>query len=119
VRAILAKGLILPPVIRQCPHREEEPVWAGSSSPRPEEHLGRVGAWGVPISANTGFGAMVFRQFFPPTIDKRQITSDEIMTEISKRIIQTEKSKDLPLLGEASAANLRLLNPDFGEHVFR
>ena len=40
------------------------------------------------------------------------------MTEkIPKRIIQTDKSKDLPLLGKAAAANLRLLNPDF-EYMF-
>jgi inositol phosphorylceramide mannosyltransferase catalytic subunit len=36
---------------------------------------------------------------------------------IPRRIIQTGKSRNLPLLAEASAANLRLLNPDF-EWVF-
>ncbi|HTF67736.1 MAG TPA: glycosyltransferase [Edaphobacter sp.] len=40
------------------------------------------------------------------------------MTEtIPKRIIQTDKSADLPLLAKAAASNLRLLNPDF-EYLF-
>src|SRR5215208_2993183 len=40
------------------------------------------------------------------------------MTEkIPRRIIQTDKSADLPLLGKAAAINLRLLNPDF-EYLF-
>src|SRR5215469_12232239 len=37
--------------------------------------------------------------------------------KIPKRIIQTDKSSDLPLLARASATNLRLLNPDF-EYLF-
>jgi hypothetical protein len=36
---------------------------------------------------------------------------------IPKRIIQTNKSLDLPLLERAAVANIRLLNPDF-EYVF-
>jgi hypothetical protein len=44
--------------------------------------------------------------------------SDEIMTEkIPRRIIQTDKSRDLPLLARAATTNLRLLNPDF-EYLF-
>src|SRR5690242_5314263 len=40
------------------------------------------------------------------------------MTEkIPRRIIQTDKSTDLPLLARASSMNLRLLNPDF-EYLF-
>lgn len=37
--------------------------------------------------------------------------------KIPRRIIQTDKSADLPLLAKAAAANLRLLNPDF-EYLF-
>ena len=36
---------------------------------------------------------------------------------IPRRIIQTDKSADLPLLAQAATANLRLLNPDF-EYLF-
>ena len=36
---------------------------------------------------------------------------------IPKRIIQTDKSADLPLLAKAATTNLRLLNPDF-EYLF-
>jgi inositol phosphorylceramide mannosyltransferase catalytic subunit len=39
------------------------------------------------------------------------------MTSIPKRIIQTGKSRQLPMLAQASQANLRLLNPDF-EYLF-
>jgi hypothetical protein len=40
------------------------------------------------------------------------------MTEkIPRRIIQTDKSRDLPLLARAASVNLRLLNPDF-EYLF-
>jgi inositol phosphorylceramide mannosyltransferase catalytic subunit len=40
--------------------------------------------------------------------------SDEFVVErIPRRIIQTDKSRDLPLLARAAALNLRLLNPDF------
>jgi hypothetical protein len=40
------------------------------------------------------------------------------MTEkIPRRIIQTDKSRDLPLLAKAASMNLRLLNPDF-EYLF-
>jgi hypothetical protein len=40
------------------------------------------------------------------------------MTEkIPRRIIQTDKSRDLPLLARAAGMNLRLLNPDF-EYLF-
>jgi hypothetical protein len=40
------------------------------------------------------------------------------MTEkIPRRIIQTDKSADLPLLAKAASMNLRLLNPDF-EYLF-
>jgi inositol phosphorylceramide mannosyltransferase catalytic subunit len=37
--------------------------------------------------------------------------------KIPKRIIQTEKSRDLPLLARAATSNLRLLNPNF-EYLF-
>src|SRR5262245_37394105 len=36
---------------------------------------------------------------------------------IPRRIIQTAKSRDLPLLEQAVVANIRLLNPDF-EYLF-
>src|SRR5580765_2482462 len=36
---------------------------------------------------------------------------------IPKRIIQTNKSLDLPLLERAAVANIKLLNPDF-EYLF-
>jgi inositol phosphorylceramide mannosyltransferase catalytic subunit len=43
---------------------------------------------------------------------------DESMTaKIPRRIIQTDKSADLPLLAKAATVNLRLLNPDF-EYLF-
>jgi inositol phosphorylceramide mannosyltransferase catalytic subunit len=38
-------------------------------------------------------------------------------SSIPRRIIQTGKSRDLPLLAKAAAANLRLLNPEF-EYLF-
>lgn len=48
----------------------------------------------------------------------RTARSEEFMTErIPKRIIQTDKSADLPLLSKAAIVNLRLLNPDF-EYLF-
>ena len=37
---------------------------------------------------------------------------------IPKRIIQTAKSPDLPLLEKAAVANIKLLNPDFEYMVF-
>ena len=37
--------------------------------------------------------------------------------KIPRRIIQTDKSRNLPLLAQAAARNLRLLNPDF-EYLF-
>jgi hypothetical protein len=40
-----------------------------------------------------------------------------MMDRIPRRIIQTDKSADLPLLAKAAASNLRLLNPDF-EYLF-
>jgi hypothetical protein len=40
-----------------------------------------------------------------------------VTEKIPRRIIQTHKSADLPLLAKAAAANLRLLNPDF-EYLF-
>jgi inositol phosphorylceramide mannosyltransferase catalytic subunit len=40
-----------------------------------------------------------------------------MVEQIPRRIIQTEKSRDLPLLARAATANLRLLNPDF-EYLF-
>ena len=40
-----------------------------------------------------------------------------MIERIPRRIIQTEKSKDVPLLAKASTTNLRLLNPDF-EYLF-
>jgi inositol phosphorylceramide mannosyltransferase catalytic subunit len=40
-----------------------------------------------------------------------------VESKIPKRIIQTGKSFDLPLLSRASAANVRLLNPEF-EYLF-
>ena len=43
---------------------------------------------------------------------------DEFMTEkIPRRIIQTGKSANLPLLAKAAATNVRMLNPDF-EYLF-
>jgi hypothetical protein len=51
-----------------------------------------------------------------PTVGPRE--SDEFMAEkIPRRIIQTDKSRDLPLLARAATMNLRLLNPDF-EYLF-
>ncbi len=44
--------------------------------------------------------------------------SHKFMTQkIPRRIIQTDKSVDLPLLAKAATTNLRLLNPDF-EYLF-
>jgi inositol phosphorylceramide mannosyltransferase catalytic subunit len=44
--------------------------------------------------------------------------SDKLMTgKIPRRIIQTDKSRNLPLLARAATMNLRLLNPDF-EYFF-
>jgi inositol phosphorylceramide mannosyltransferase catalytic subunit len=40
-----------------------------------------------------------------------------MMEKIPRRIIQTGKSADLPLLARAAATNVRLLNPDF-EYLF-
>lgn len=40
-----------------------------------------------------------------------------MIEKIPRRIIQTEKSKDVPLLAKAVTTNLRLLNPDF-EYLF-
>jgi inositol phosphorylceramide mannosyltransferase catalytic subunit len=40
-----------------------------------------------------------------------------MIEKIPRRIIQTEKSRDLPLLAKAAATNLRLLNPNF-EYLF-
>lgn len=40
-----------------------------------------------------------------------------MMERIPRRIIQTEKSRDLPLRAKAATANLRLLNPNF-EYLF-
>jgi inositol phosphorylceramide mannosyltransferase catalytic subunit len=40
-----------------------------------------------------------------------------VNTAIPKRIIQTGKSRDLPLLAQATTKNLRLLNPEF-EYLF-
>jgi hypothetical protein len=40
-----------------------------------------------------------------------------VNSRIPKRIIQTSKSADLPLLSKAAVANIRLLNPDF-EYLF-
>jgi hypothetical protein len=40
-----------------------------------------------------------------------------MQTSIPKRIIQTGKSLDLPLLSKAAVANIKLLNPDF-EYLF-
>src|SRR5215468_1272688 len=37
--------------------------------------------------------------------------------KIPRRIVQTDKSADLPLLAKAATSNLRLLNPDF-EYLF-
>lgn len=37
--------------------------------------------------------------------------------KIPKRIIQTDKSADLPMLAKAATTTLRLLNPDF-EYLF-
>ena len=35
-----------------------------------------------------------------------------MIEKIPRRIIQTEKSRDLPLLAKAAVTNLRLLNPN-------
>ena len=40
-----------------------------------------------------------------------------MIEKIPRRIIQTEKSRDLPLLAKAAVTNLRLLNPSF-EYLF-
>jgi hypothetical protein len=40
-----------------------------------------------------------------------------MMGKIPRRLIQTEKSRELPLLAKAAATNLRLLNPSF-EYLF-
>src|SRR5262245_21287882 len=40
-----------------------------------------------------------------------------MIEKIPRRIIQTQKSKDVPLLAKAGIANLSLLNPDF-EYLF-
>jgi hypothetical protein len=40
-----------------------------------------------------------------------------MIEKIPRRIIQTEKSRELPLLAKAAATNLRLLNPSF-EYLF-
>ena len=40
-----------------------------------------------------------------------------VNSTIPRRIIQTSKSSDLPLLSKAAVANIRLLNPDF-EYLF-
>jgi hypothetical protein len=40
-----------------------------------------------------------------------------MVDKIPRRIIQTEKSRDLPILAKAAATNLRLLNPNF-EYLF-
>jgi hypothetical protein len=46
------------------------------------------------------------------------VAASECMTEkIPRRIIQTDRSAELPLLAKAAAANLRLLNPGF-EYLF-
>src|SRR5271167_4310910 len=45
------------------------------------------------------------------------IATDLMTKKIPRRIIQTDKSADLPLLAKAAATNLRLLNPDF-EYLF-
>jgi mannosyltransferase OCH1-like enzyme len=67
------------------------------------------------------FGLTIFPLFFiigdshQPGCAKE---SDELMTDkIPKRIIQTDKSRDLPLLARAVSMNVRLLNPDF-EYLF-
>lgn len=41
----------------------------------------------------------------------------DLPERIPKRIIQTDRSRELPLLARAASANLRLLNPDF-EYLF-
>jgi inositol phosphorylceramide mannosyltransferase catalytic subunit len=46
------------------------------------------------------------------------IRRTEHIEKIPRRIIQTEKSKDMPLLAKAATANLRLLNPDFEYSFF-
>jgi hypothetical protein len=44
--------------------------------------------------------------------------SNQLMKEkIPRRIIQTDKGRDLPLLAKAATTNVRLLNPDF-EYLF-
>lgn len=49
-----------------------------------------------------------------PKLDSR---GPLVTTGIPKRIIQTDKSRDLPLLARAAVANIQLLNPDF-EYMF-
>jgi len=51
-----------------------------------------------------------------PTDDPKE--NNKYMTEkIPRRIIQTDKTTDLPILARAATMNLRLLNPDF-EYLF-
>src|SRR5215813_891719 len=53
-----------------------------------------------------------------PNLSLGQNGAGESMPKrIPRRIIQTDRSVDLPLLSKASVANLRLLNPDF-EYLF-
>jgi hypothetical protein len=53
-------------------------------------------------------------EFAAPSDERDNVRMKE---KIPRRIIQTSKSADLPLLAKAAAANLRLLNPDF-EYLF-
>ena len=45
------------------------------------------------------------------------MATHDMAEKIPRRIIQTAKSRDLPLLARAATVNLRLLNPDF-EYLF-
>ena len=45
------------------------------------------------------------------------MATHDMAEKIPRRIIQTAKSRDLPLLARATTVNLRLLNPDF-EYLF-
>jgi inositol phosphorylceramide mannosyltransferase catalytic subunit len=45
------------------------------------------------------------------------MATHDMAEKIPRRIIQTDKSKDLPLLARAATLNLRLLNPNF-EYLF-
>ena len=50
-------------------------------------------------------------------LSAEKVSDGTMAREIPKRIIQTDKSRELPLFARAAAVNLRLLNPEF-EYLF-